>query len=335
MNWELDGEETRHGGASPLTPRCQCACDDGAPVSARSAVLAFLRRGAATLLRLIDGPRSNPSVRGSSPLYMSSTCMVPGGLVVCAEGAGCPARNSATPVLRAFVEGCVAVGAAAPSAMLRMGLGEGLDGLGGPQRNSAADITLVPETATLTDKELVRGCQNGDPRSWGMLLRRYKPRIYAVARAMGRNEDWVEDAVVEVLVQIYRSIGNFRGDSSFRTWAFGVARNVCSMEMRRHRRPQLPDDPLDTTGYVLEDPLQWTVRSDVQTAALEAVLRLPDKHRTAVAMYYIGQCSYPELASVMGIPVGTAKTWVYQGMRTIRVMLADHLRDEGSTADEN
>lgn len=72
---------------------------------------------------------------------------------------------------------------------------------------------------SIDDREsmLVARCQGGDKRACDVLVERYKSRIYALVRGMGQDQDWVEDVVVEILVQLYLSVRSFRGESSFKT----------------------------------------------------------------------------------------------------------------------
>ncbi|MFH1681295.1 MAG: sigma-70 family RNA polymerase sigma factor, partial [Candidatus Eisenbacteria bacterium] len=89
------------------------------------------------------------------------------------------------------------------------------------------------------DEELVRRSRAGDPGAFGALVDRYKHGIYwMVARIAGREE--AEDLAQEAFVRAYQALPRFRGECTFRTWIFKIARNLSLSEIRRRgRRPEL------------------------------------------------------------------------------------------------
>lgn len=173
-------------------------------------------------------------------------------------------------------------------------------------------------TADGTDSVLTARCQRGDKTACNALLERYKSRIYALVRAIGQDEEWTEDVVVEVLVQVYRSLELFRGECSFKTWVYRVTKNVCAMELRKMRscKPELKNIAASMTNA--DDPADLALDKYERQEAVQALLRLPNKYGVAVSLYYIGECSYPELAEVLDVPLGTAKTLVFEGLKRIR-----------------
>ncbi len=204
--------------------------------------------------------------------------------------------------------------------LVKAAVQSGLAALAGQDINLRAD--WYHHSVDDSESVLVARCQVGDKRACDALLERYKPRMYALVRGMGQDQDWVEDVVVEILVQLYLSVRSFRGDSSFKTWVYRVAKNVCMMELRKagRRKRQLNNISNGTTnsGNPGELVLDKLMRDD----ALQGLAELPKKYRMAVGLYYIGQCSYPQLSEVLNVPLGTAKTHVYQGLKRLRRMLA-------------
>ncbi len=169
--------------------------------------------------------------------------------------------------------------------------------------------------------DLVIRCQRGERSACDALLHSVKRQIYALVRAAGRDAEWTEDTVVEAMVQVYRSIGSFRFRSSFSTWAFSVAAKVCAAELRKAGRLKWSVTVPVVEAVTRDDPADEVAAKVQQEGALEAVASLPEKYRTAVALRYLGDCSYRELADIMKVPIGTAKTLVFQGVKRIRKAL--------------
>jgi len=179
----------------------------------------------------------------------------------------------------------------------------------------------VSNRAAEAPDALVVGCQCGDMAACEALLEEFRPRIYALVRATGRDPDWVEDTVVEILVQLYRSIGSFQGDSSFATWVYAVAMRACAGELRKAGRQRPWLELGNGHGDGAQNPTTLALVRCEQEQALQAVAQLPPKYRMAVVLRFLCGCSYEELAGVLGIPIGTGKTWVFQGLRRIRRLL--------------
>jgi len=177
------------------------------------------------------------------------------------------------------------------------------------------------------DEELVRRCRSGDAAAFAALVDRHKHGIYwLVARTVGREE--AEDLAQEVFVRAYQAFPRFRGESSFRTWIFKIARNLSLSELRRRgRRP----DPVSWEEEVEEqfrllpearpDLEEEIERGDTAERARALLERLPDSHRTAITLFYLNQLKYEEISAVMEVPLGTVKTLIHRRRARLRDLL--------------
>ena len=182
------------------------------------------------------------------------------------------------------------------------------------------------------DRVLVSRFRQGDPAAFDSLFRRHKDGVYSlVYRTVGA--DAADDVVQEVFIQIYKSLRRFRGEASFRTWAYRVTLNACRDFVRRRVRQQAhtsTDDPDDLA--CVPDPsasagdltVLWT-RDELE----QALRGLPDSERTAVELHYIQRLSYREMAAVLDCPDGTIKARIHSAMARLRRKLC-HLAEEVS-----
>ena len=112
-----------------------------------------------------------------------------------------------------------------------------------------------------TDLDLVIAARDGDTGSFGKLVRRHGPRLLGLARqVVGPN--LAEDVVQEAMIDAYRGLSGFAGNSAVGTWLYRVTLNRCLTE-RRRRKPQVIDaEPLDLLrrwedpDYTI-DPAVW------------------------------------------------------------------------------
>ena len=145
-----------------------------------------------------------------------------------------------------------------------------------------------------------------------------------------------EDATQETALRVLRSIDHFDGRSTFKTWSFGVALNVCR-EIRRRRAMQnrrtsgidLADvaEPINGEAdpmVAVDDALSAGVRTEAIRAALAD---LPDRQREVVTLRYLESLSVAETADAMGCAAGTVKAALFAALRTMRRKLSGAEQD--------
>jgi RNA polymerase sigma-70 factor, ECF subfamily len=181
------------------------------------------------------------------------------------------------------------------------------------------------------DRELVDEARQGNQEAFADLVRRYEVRVFNLARMSTGNDADAEDVAQEVFVRVFRGLGGYRGDSTFRTWLYRVAVNV----IRTYRtRPSLfgrfrrvePDgadganemDGLAGPGN-LEDSVAY------RNAIDHALGRLPADLRTAVTLRDIDGLEYKEIAAVLDVPIGTVMSRISRARERLRPILAEAL----------
>lgn len=180
-------------------------------------------------------------------------------------------------------------------------------------------------TNSADDRHLVDAARRGDRTALDTLLRRHHDRVRAVCRRITGNDADAADATQEALLAVVRGLDRFDGRSSFSTWVYRVATNASLDELRRRRRRPVPasdhDDheagPVDRAA----DPSAHRHTDDLaDRLVLDAALaRLPEEFRVAVVLRDVADLDYAEIATVLGLPLGTVKSRIARG----RSMLAD------------
>jgi len=121
-----------------------------------------------------------------------------------------------------------------------------------------------------------------------------------------------EDCAQDVFVVASRAWKRYRGDSSPKTWLFGIAKNVCRNYRRKHR------DTVPLDGWSQADASPDLIQADALRGAL---LKLdPDVARLVILKETEG-LTYEECAAVFGIPVGTVKSRLHNAFMKLRTLL--------------
>lgn len=168
----------------------------------------------------------------------------------------------------------------------------------------------------MDESALVSSAQKGDVNSYNTLVLHYQEQAFNVAYRIMGESDSAADATQEAFISAYRSLSSFRG-GSFKAWLLRIVTNACYDELRRRkRRPQAsldalyvedeaPDPQLVSHG---ENPEQYTQRMELQGAIHNCLQDLPDDQRAVAVLSDIEGFSYEEIATTVGVALGTVKS---------------------------
>lgn len=173
--------------------------------------------------------------------------------------------------------------------------------------------------ADLHEQHLARQAAGGDRDALDQLLRACYAQVYALCRRMSDSDADAADATQEALIAIARGIHSFNGSSAIRTWIYRVTSNACLDEIRRRRRRPTPADP-----HALIEPMDLVdgmAQLDDHLELDAALARLSDDHRTAIVLRDVLGLEYDEIATTLGVPIGTVRSRINRA----RQRLADDL----------
>jgi len=182
---------------------------------------------------------------------------------------------------------------------------------------------------TWTDEELVAKSISGDADSFNQLVVRWERPIYALAyRTIGREED-ARDVCQETFLRAFRALPGFRGQAKFSSWIYRIALNLCRDWMRRERRAPVVQPPEDVDLMELaaaaepsESIEDLVARKDLTRLVEKAMALLPEEQRTAIVLKEYHGLTFQEIAELVGCPLSTVKTRLYQGLTVLRRELA-------------
>lgn len=165
------------------------------------------------------------------------------------------------------------------------------------------------------DADLVAACRRPDSAGFEAafeeLFTKYRDRVHAIAfRITGSNADAL-DVVQDSFALVFRKLDGFRGGALFSTWLFRIVVN-CSIDHRRRTvaRPTLAWDRVDGEDLVDErvSPRDQAVVQELGDQVQRAISMLSPKLRVILALRYLEDMSYEELAATLGLSLGTVKS---------------------------
>ncbi|MCB8980827.1 MAG: sigma-70 family RNA polymerase sigma factor [Ardenticatenaceae bacterium] len=188
----------------------------------------------------------------------------------------------------------------------------------------SSDTTLTD----LPDEELVALCQaqgSYDDRPIQELLRRYQNIVWRVCYSYMRNPQDAEDLTQEVFLRVYRSLPQFEGRSSLKTWIYRIALNTCKNEIRhRSRRPQTAESDVQTLADVL--PSTSTTESEWQKINTRRQLavafsRLRPEEYDILTLRDVEERPYTEIAELLSINLSAAKMRAKRARESLKLNL--------------
>jgi RNA polymerase sigma-70 factor (ECF subfamily) len=155
-------------------------------------------------------------------------------------------------------------------------------------------------------KQLIEGCQRGDPEAFHSLFEKYKDLVYSVALRYSGDTTVAQDIAQDTFLKLFSTIGSFRGDSNFDAWLYRMVVNSCFDQKRRTRRLiPLLDGVLDVLRTHDVSVLDEVLRSEMSTHVREVVDGLAPDQRMVVVLRYTQGLSYDEIAAILGCAPGT------------------------------
>ncbi len=168
-------------------------------------------------------------------------------------------------------------------------------------------------------EEVLAGARRGDEAAWAALYDSLAPQILGYLRVRGAAD--AEEVLGDVFLHVARGIDGFAGDAAgFRSWVFVIATSRLFDERRRLRRK--PTEPLDISAEErLASPIDIEEEVEQSAAAAEVLVLLkaltPDQ-RAVVELRVFGGLASPEVAAILGKPVGAVKALYRRGLGALR-----------------
>lgn len=172
----------------------------------------------------------------------------------------------------------------------------------------------------LSDADLVRLAKAGDRCALDTIVERYSARVTKLAgQLLGDIED-ARDAAQESLLKLSVRLRQFRGECQFSTWLNRIVVNTCRdlAERQRLRRGEPFDDERDGAIDESSDPSRLALVAELRRELIEGLGRLTVEQRRVVLMRDGFDLSYEEIARLVRIPTGTAKSYVHRGRLALR-----------------
>lgn len=181
------------------------------------------------------------------------------------------------------------------------------------------------------EANFIRGAQNGDVRAFNDLARAYQTRAYRLAYRILGDEQMAGDAVQEAFLSAFRHIRKLRNDS-FGAWLMRIVTNACYDQLRTKQKQRSTSletlaggvdktDPWFDRMTAPESPHDFVERRELNDFIQHGLETLPFDQRVAVILADAENHSYEQISEITGANVGTVKSRLARGRRSLRDFL--------------
>ena len=179
----------------------------------------------------------------------------------------------------------------------------------------------------MTDEQLVALARQGDTSAFGELVTRHHAVVFRTAFTVCRSRDEADEVAQEALIQAWRKLATFRAQAQFKTWLLRIAWRLAIARRRsvwaRLRRFVEPGaDPVAEPFDVGASPEARAASRELLRAVQDEVDRLPPKLREPLLLAMSGDCTFEEMAAILGAKTGTLKWRVMDARQRIKRGLA-------------
>lgn len=166
--------------------------------------------------------------------------------------------------------------------------------------------------------DIIDKAMRGDGEAFAALVDGHLARMDATARLILRDPELARDAVQDGLIRAWRDLPRLREPDRLEAWLYRLTVNACFDLIRERRRRPIEVELDASDAPIIPDHSASLIEAELIHRALG---RLAAGHRAVVALHFLAGMPLTEVASTLGIPVGTAKSRLHHSLVTMRATL--------------
>lgn len=165
--------------------------------------------------------------------------------------------------------------------------------------------------------ELIPRTLAGDQDAFAIIFERYKNLVYRTAYLMLNDSEEADEALQDVFLKVFQSLSSFQPSrAAFTTWLYRITVNDC---LNRRRKKRFTFLSLEWAWQDNHRELSFQDHYHEEDEHIRMALTgLSDKLRAVIVLRYYGELPYAEIAQSLDIPIGTVKSRLDLGLRTLR-----------------
>ncbi|WP_396603340.1 RNA polymerase sigma factor [Algibacter sp. R77976] len=191
----------------------------------------------------------------------------------------------------------------------------------------------------MTEKEFIEGLRNHNANAYGRLLDDYQQKVFATCISFVPNKEDAEDIAQEVFVEVFNSIGKFKGNSKLSTWIYRIATNKC-LEFIRKRNTKKRfaflqsitgnEIPVDKTSYFTKMNHPGVILENKQKSEtlFFAINQLPEAQKVVFTLHKVDGKSYQEISDIIDKSLASVESLMFRAKKNLQKLLENFYKNE-------
>ena len=198
-------------------------------------------------------------------------------------------------------------------------------------------ISLPAKQGKVDDRTLVERLKSGDESAFKYMVTTWQAMVYNTSLGIVQKEEDAEDIAQEVFVQVFQSVGSFKGESKFSTWLYRITITKSLDHERKKKRKKRFAFISSIFGEENQEDLQvpdfnhpGVVMDKKEDAAIlfRAIATLPENQRIAFTLHKVESLSYQEVCEVMQTSISSVESLMHRARINLRKKLAEHYQNK-------
>ncbi|MEM9310442.1 MAG: RNA polymerase sigma factor [Pseudomonadota bacterium] len=189
------------------------------------------------------------------------------------------------------------------------------------------EVLQERETSTAErDDRLIERLRLRDLSAFEAFYKAYRPKLRGFIRSVTSNEEAVDEVFDDVMMVVWKKIGDFEGRSKLSTWVFSIAYRRALKE--RGKKPEVEYDDQVEEPTASDEAMERALEAGRAKDRIQAALgKLPSDQGTVVRLAYFEGLTYRDIGAIMGCPQDTVKTRMFHARRKLKAALGGTLAD--------
>jgi RNA polymerase sigma-70 factor (ECF subfamily) len=185
--------------------------------------------------------------------------------------------------------------------------------------------SLLKLNSILPDDNISELLKTDLNKGFRLLVEKYSQKLYWHIRRLVILHEDADDALQNTFVNVWKSLGNFRSESSLYTWLYTIATNeALAIINKRKRNIAVSLDDLESYFASSLEGSTWFDGDDAQLKLQNAILKLPEKQRIVFNLKYFDEMTYEEMSRVLKTSEGALKASYHHAVKKIeKIIVSD------------
>ena len=191
----------------------------------------------------------------------------------------------------------------------------------------------------INQEEFIKNLRSGNQAAFSLLIDDYQQKVFHTCISFVPNKEDAEDIAQEVFLEVYKSIGKFKGNSKLSTWIYKICTNKCLEFIRKKNAKKRlvfmqrilgTEIPLDKTNFFTEfnHPGILLEHKEQSETIYLALNTLPESQKTVFTLAKLDGKTYQEIVEITGKSMSSVESIMFRAKKNLQKKLANFYKNK-------